>query len=90
MRQVRIRGRDGSVSAVSEREFFIDTLLVRIHLIIVMIGWTGRAPWEFESPFPGSLTSTFLVGADSGARRECERCLRERVLYRQPKLIMLN
>ena len=30
----------------------------RIHLIIVMIGWTGLAPWEVEFPFPGSLTST--------------------------------
>ena len=44
-----------------KREFFIDNLLVRIHFIIVMIGWTGLAPWEFEFPFPGSLTSTFLV-----------------------------
>jgi len=35
-------------------------LLVRIHFIIVMIGWTGLAPWEVEFPFPGSLTSTFL------------------------------
>jgi len=25
-----------------------------------MIRWTGLAPWVFESPFPGSLTSTFL------------------------------
>ena len=25
------------------------------------IRWTGLVPWEFESPFPGSLTSTFLV-----------------------------
>ena len=32
-----------------EREFFIDNLLVRINLIIVMIRWTGLAPWEFES-----------------------------------------
>jgi len=23
--------------------------------------WTGLAPWEFEFPFPGSLTSNFLV-----------------------------
>ena len=44
-----------------ERGFFIDDLLVRIHYIIVMIKWTGLAPWEFEFPFPGSLTSTFLV-----------------------------
>ena len=43
-----------------EREFCIDNLLVRIHFIIVMIRWTGLAPWEFEFPFPGSLTSTFL------------------------------
>ena len=40
------------------REFFIDNLLVRIHFIIVMIRWTGLAPWEFEFPFPGSFTST--------------------------------
>ena len=44
-----------------EREFFIDNLLVRIHCIIVMIGWTGLAPWESELSFPGSLTSTFLT-----------------------------
>ena len=43
-----------------ERELSIDNLLVRIHFIIVMIRWTGFAPWEFEFPFPGSLTSTFL------------------------------
>ena len=44
-----------------QRQFFIDNLLVRIHFIIEMIRWTGLAPWEFELPFPGSLTSTFLV-----------------------------
>ena len=33
----------------------IDNLLVQIQ----MIWWTGLAPGEFESPFPGSLTSTF-------------------------------
>ena len=31
-----------------KREFFIDNLLVQIHFIIVMIRWTGLAPWEFE------------------------------------------
>ena len=46
-----------------EREFFIDNLLVRIHYIIVMMKWTGLAPWEYEFPFPGSLTSTFLFAA---------------------------
>ena len=35
-------------------ELFIDNLLVRIHLIIEMIRWTGLAPWEFGFPFPGS------------------------------------
>jgi len=32
-----------------EREFFIGNLLVRIHLIIVMIRWTGLAPWKFDA-----------------------------------------
>ena len=36
----------------------IDNLLVQIHLIIVMVRWTGLAPWKFEFSFPGSLTST--------------------------------
>ena len=31
---------------------FIDNLLVRIHCIIVVIRWTGLAPWEFEFTFP--------------------------------------
>ena len=31
----------------TERDFFIDNLRVRIHVIIVMIRWTGHAPWEF-------------------------------------------
>ena len=50
--------------SVIERVFSTNNLLVRIHLIIAMIRWTGIAPWEFEFPFPGSLTSTFL-GAPS-------------------------
>jgi len=40
-----------------QREFFIDNLSV----IIEMIWCPGLAPWEFKFPFPGSLTSTFLV-----------------------------
>ena len=43
-----------------ERESFIDNLLVRVRYIIVVIPWTGLAPWEFGFPFPGSVTSTFL------------------------------
>ena len=38
-----------------EREFFIENLLVRTRFIVVMIRWTGLAPWEVEFPFPGSL-----------------------------------
>ena len=30
--------------------------------VIMMIRWTGLAPREFEFPFAGSLTSTFLRG----------------------------
>jgi len=37
-------------SACRERKFFIDNLLVRIHFIIVMIRWTGLAPWELTVP----------------------------------------
>ena len=44
-----------------EREFLIENLLVRIHFIVEMIRRTGLAPWEFEFPVPGSVTSTFLV-----------------------------
>ena len=47
--------------ALPEREFFVDNLLVRIHIVFVIIRWTGLAPWDLEFPFPGSLTSTFLV-----------------------------
>ena len=62
--------RKGIDATCPEREFFIDNLLVRIHFIIVVIRWTGLAPWEFELPFPGSLTSTFLAPpAEPPARR---------------------
>ena len=44
-------------AAKVEREFYIDNLLVRSHIFIVMIRWTGLAPWVFEFPFPGSPTS---------------------------------
>jgi len=44
-----------------DREFFIEDLPIRIPSIIEMIWWTGLAPWKFESPFPGSLISTFLI-----------------------------
>jgi len=62
----------GALWACIEREFFIDNLLVRIHFIIVIVRWTGLAPWEFEFPFPGSFTSTFLQVRGCGVRgRPC-------------------
>jgi len=48
----------------TEKGFFIDNLLVRVHRCF----WcTGLAPWEFESPFPGSLIS-FLEGGGHAHR----------------------
>jgi hypothetical protein len=32
-------------------DFFVDNLLVRIRIIIVMFRWTGLAPWEFSIHF---------------------------------------
>jgi len=69
--------------ARSHREFFIDHLLVRIHFVIEMIRWTGLAPWEFESPFPGSLTSTFLARSQVGIS-DTQSVL---ILYRDTSLI---
>ena len=43
-----------------QREFFLDNLLVRIHLIMEVIRWTGIAPWKFEFYSSGSLASSFL------------------------------
>ena len=45
----------------AEREFFIDSLLVRIHSLIEMIWTTGLAPWELIFSFPAKLISAFLV-----------------------------
>ena len=45
-------------SPAPEREIFIVNLLVRIYFIIVMIRWTGLAPWEFEFHFPGRFANS--------------------------------
>ena len=31
-----------------QREWLIDNLLAQTHFIIVMIWWTGLAPWELQ------------------------------------------
>ena len=54
-----------------ERALCIDNLLVRIHFIIVMIRWTGLAPWEFEFPFSGFGTDR--DGHDPDAPGACLR-----------------
>ena len=61
------RYRDQPDQGTRERELFTDNLLVRIHLIIGMIWWTGLAPWVFEFPFPGSFIFTFLEGTYQGS-----------------------
>ena len=59
-----------------EREFFVDNLVVRIYFIIVMIRWTGLAPWEFEFPFPTHLISKALQVLEALGRQRCRHCLR--------------
>ena len=61
-----------------------DNLLVRIHFIIVMIRWTGLALWEFEFPFPGSLTSTFLTGRTSTSQSRARTTSRPSSKKRPP------
>ena len=34
-----------------ERDFCVDNQLVRIHVVIEMIRWTGLAPWELDFLF---------------------------------------
>jgi len=58
--------------------------VVRIHFIIEMIRWTGFAPWEFESLFPGSLTSTFpaqTLYPKSGESDRAGKPLKAAVVY---------
>jgi len=52
----------------------------------MMIKWTGLAPWEFEIPSPGSLTSTFLMQEDAGPvpPTATEQLLAERARERVP------
>ena len=77
----------------TEGDFFVNNLLVRIHSIIVMVRWTGLAPWELDFPFPGSLTSTFLWSARECCITRLEPCLPRQVgafVYRGTSLIRNN
>ena len=74
-------------SLTPEREFFLDNLLVRNHLIIVMIRWTGLAPWEFEFPLLVSLTFTFLGSRETLATpTKWQRALSNQICF--PKSIL--
>ena len=46
---------------LTQREVFIDNLLVRTDFVIEMIWWTGLAPEKFEFSFSGSVIFTFLL-----------------------------
>ena len=50
---------------LSNREFFIDNLLVQIHFIIEMIGWTGLTLWEVDIPFTPPPSALNRCRADS-------------------------
>jgi len=52
--------RGAPVVRATEREFFIDNLMVRIDLIIDMILVDRPCAMGVEFPFSGSLTYTFL------------------------------
>jgi len=43
-----------------------------------MIMWTGLALWEFDIPFPGSLTSTFLERLQGVEAQVTRRYARDR------------
>ena len=73
------------IHMAGERELFIDNLLVRIHFIIVMIRWTGLAPWEFEFPFPGRMEDQRRLG-DAVLCRPHQDCLRPRTKKHSPQL----
>ena len=48
-----------------------------------MIRWTGLAPWEFERPFSGSLTSTFLNTRDMNGMLALRK-------YHYPRTLLRN
>ena len=60
--------------AVASHSTLIDNLLVRIHFIIVMIRWTGLAPWEFKFRCVRRSALSRISGAGPGRGWEA-RCL---------------
>ena len=75
----------------AEREFLIDNLLVRIHVIIVVIRWIGLTPWEIASPFPGSRTSTFPGTVVTPGTRDSEETESQRlIIFRGQSSVKVN
>jgi len=62
------RQRDSSLTTYwpRAREFFIDNRLIRNHVIIVMVWWTGLAPWNFEFPFEAASSATAPTAPERG------------------------
>ena len=60
----------------TDREFFIDNLLVRIHFSIVMIRWTGLAPRE-DRDKAASRRVAAALGAPLSEREPDTERLRE-------------
>jgi len=84
------RGVWRSLARPGRREFFIDNLLVRIHFIIVMIRWTGLAPWEGTWMLrleAGRLAASCAPGPEADEKGVIERffsadtCSRPNPLY---------
>jgi len=48
---------------------------------IAMIRWTGLSPWEFEFPFSGSLTSTFLCRMQAWLEGDLARANNDRAAH---------
>ena len=52
----------GREDALELRRSLLAVVLVGVPAAIIeMIWWTGLAPWVFEFPFPGSLTSSIFL-----------------------------
>ena len=67
-----------------ETEFFIDNLLVQIHLIIEMISVDRPCAMAFEFPFPGCLISTFLVSPTLSSKNLSDKT------YKTPQPLTLH
>ena len=49
-----------------ERDFFMENLLVRIHYIIVMIRWSGLAPWQSDLLMKSSAARAVALTSSRG------------------------